>query len=244
MRKGSYSIVTGFMFAISATSASAVYAQTYDAVSSFNGSNPSGQWSYLCSTTVGAPLAPLTTAFSPNSQSSGLANGSAVPNSVSVVRNYGPGTTEYNIYSGGGTYQPANVLAEDPESNVVDVQWTAPATANYSITGFFEPLDNNAQPDEVQVFKDLAGAGQASLFSDVISNPSEGEQIPFSLNQPLSSGETVDFVVNETQQYAFLSDGLSATISVVPEPASMGLLLACALMAFRRRVHSREAGTP
>jgi hypothetical protein len=207
--------------------ASASHAQTYNAVSDFTGLNPSGAWSYLWSTSVGASLSPLSTPLAINSQDSGVYNGLSVPNSVRVDRNFGPGTTSF-----GTIVVPTNLLDIDPQGDVADVRWTAPATADYSVGGLFQGIDVSEAGHEVQIVPD--GNTNSPLLANGLSN--YGQQVPFSFSEQLSAGETLDFITNSTGGFQFFSTGLTATISVVPEPASLSLLaLAVPSMLARRR---------
>jgi hypothetical protein len=194
---------------------SSVRAQTYDAVSDFSGTNPSGAWSYLYSATVGSPRAPLTTPTTFNGQVVGLDDNSSIPTSVLVARNVGPGTTSYVTI-----VQPTNLLEMDPESLASYTQFTAPATANYSISGLFQGIDTGEGPHEVQILQDYQAG--SPLFAATLNG--FGQQQPFSFTQQLTAGETLDFTVNFTGDYSNLSTGLAATISVVPEPVSFGVM--------------------
>ena len=201
------------------------HAQTYDAVSDFTGTNPSGTWSYLWSGSVGASLSPMTTSIAFNSQWSGIYDGQGEPNSISVTRNYGPGTSSYLTID-----DPTNLLNVDPENDVADVRWTAPATGYYSVSGLYQMTDVNSQQHEVQILQDYNAT--SPLLADVVSG--YGQQVPFSFSEQLSAGETLDFLVNATNGYSYLSTGFEATITVVPEPASLSLTLAGGFALLRR----------
>jgi PEP-CTERM motif-containing protein len=203
--------------------------QVYDAVSNFTGTNPSGTWSYLWGTSVGANLVPLEVPFSPAPQDSGVDNGLAIPNMVRVTRNFGSGNASFATI-----IVPPNLLDIDPEGEVADVRWTAPTTADYSVSGLFQMTDTDSQPHEVQILRDYNAS--VPLLADILASPTYGLQVPFDYSGTLSAGESLDFIVNSTAGYASLSTGLSATITVVPEPATIGLFgITAAALLLRRR---------
>ena len=202
-----------------AAGVSTASAQSYDAVSAFTGSGPSGTWSYLGASTVGGTLSPLATPITLTSQYSGLCNGGSIPNDVLVLRNFGPGTITLN---GNTTVVPTNLLVLDPQNDVVDVRWTAPVFGDYIISGLFQPVQTDIKPVEVQVLENLSSTGQTSLLSDPLANPTYGQQIPFNFDEQLNAGQTIDFVVNRIAGYSSLGTGLSATISRTVGPSWTG----------------------
>jgi PEP-CTERM motif-containing protein len=128
-----------------------------------------------------------------------------------------------------GITVPANTLLLHPLAigTPVDtiVQWTAPTTGTYAISGFFERIDNNP------------GAGVGVTYAvDVGGSPTDSgnigssdyTQYTFSYTEALTAGETVDFIVGPGSAFDDDSDstGFDATITTataVPEPASFAI---------------------
>jgi hypothetical protein len=203
-------------------------AQTYDAVSDFNGStNPSGAWSYLYTPTVGGPGVPLTLAT--NLAGTGIPffwDYSGVPTSVLVARNPGPGTLTYETI-----VQPADLLEVDPESLVADIRWTAPLAGTYTVSGLFQGIDVGEGPHAVEVV--LNDAAGSPLYSAVLAG--YGQQEVFGFTQTVGAGDTIDFVVAYTGDYSNLSTGFDATISVPEANSAMWATAAMCVLAARRR---------
>jgi PEP-CTERM motif len=120
-------------------------------------------------------------------------------------------------------------LALDPESKAVEVLFTAPKTATYTITGEFEGIDNGSNSGgfipthPVNVLDD-----GSSIFFSSISAYQQVEM--FTLKETVSAGGTIGFTVgtgtNGSCSYCNLSTGLSASITTAPEPSTWAMLLA------------------
>ncbi|HEY1686615.1 MAG TPA: hypothetical protein VGG19_17760 [Tepidisphaeraceae bacterium] len=214
-----------------------VQANTYDAVNDFTaGNNPSGQWSYLYSSTIGG----LQTALTPSGDFPGSTNpwdwsGENVPDSVSVIKNTSGTPTTYEST----IVQPTNLLLVDPEEDAADVQWKAPTTGIYDISGVFQNIDQSGHTDSHPVEVLLNNSALLPLYSSTISS-SDGSAT-FNFDQLVAAGDTLDFVVaGSPSNYQFLSTGFDATISV-PEP-SLGLVLMGGLI-LRRTISYRTLET-
>jgi hypothetical protein len=217
---------------ICAASFSASHAATYSAAGDFSLSgNPNGVWSYLYNNAL---LSQTISASGYNAWWSGQ----AVPNSLIV------GEATSGPTSNGTVQFGTNYLTMDPESQTVDVRFTAPSTGTYLITGQFFGADSqtNCQPNCAShpvLITDSAsgtiwGANSISTF---------GQAYTFSLIENLTAGEQVDFLAETGTSgsctYCNLSTGLEAEISATPLPAALPMfaagLGALALIGKRRK---------
>ena len=233
----------GYLFlglAIALAGLQTARADSYDAVSDFTaGSNPSGAWSYLYASSVGSALTPLTAAS--NLAGVGIpffSDGQSVPTSVVVARNTTGSTASYETI-----VQPTDLLEVDPESLVADVRWTAPAAGTYSVSGLFQGIDTVSEQHAVEILSNYNAA------SPLLDSPLAGysTQVFFDFDGTYSAGDTLDFLVAYTGNYAFLSTGFDATItslgsaSPVPLPAaSIGGRLLIGFLAIGQAIRARR----
>ena len=208
----------------------------YDAVADFNltGTNPlSGNpWTYATESALGGSVTPMAV-FGKLGQ----------PNDSNAVYFFnqdliGPaigkntGDTTINLGGSPNLLWPNSVLLVgpgggnnpgSPEFSVV--QWTAPATGLYDLSGAF--LNLQAANTDLHIL-----ANTASIYSNSFDG-SESGQDPQSFsatNLSLSQGQTIQFIVGNNGGPNNFNDvvGLSAAISIhaasVPEPSTLTLL--------------------
>jgi len=174
---------------------------------------------YYSSYGVGGPL--------PDSSSSCGGTGIACWNTGQVPLSYGSisvNTTGSPIGYNGTVTLPPGEFDLDPESTgSVIVQWTAPSTGSYSVSGYFSGLDTTGNPHPAEVY--VAGSS-TDLFSTTIDT---GDTYDFSFTIAVTAGEVLDFEVDtgDTNGY-YLGTGFDATIDpagVTPEPSSLSLFV-------------------
>jgi hypothetical protein len=127
-----------------------------------------------------------------------------MPNSVSIYNN-----TTGSTITNGTMVLPPNLLMMDPESYTAIVRWTAPSTGSWNISGLFQGNDTNTQDHPVEILEN-----SSTVLLPATTIASFGQQVPFSDTVTLNKGDTIDFMVlTGPTTFAFLSTGLSATIS-------------------------------
>ena len=146
-----------------------------------------------------------------------------------MVNHNNSGTTQ--IGSSTVTVLP-NVVNLHPASSGAEavVRWTAPATATYTVDGFFEGVDF-AGPTTTDVHVLLNSSTSAELLSQTIHSYLDPVPIRFTL--ALSAGDTIDFVVgNGGNGYSNDITALVVTISTTsggtavswPPPTALDLV--------------------
>jgi len=111
------------------------------------------------------------------------------------------------------------------------VRWTAQTAGTYSVKGKFFVYDNTTDNHGVRLYHN-----STNLLMQTGLN--YHDQVAFDVNVTALAGDTIDFVVGETNEHwthsrLYVLDG---TIAAVPEPASMiGLGAGLALVLRRRK---------
>jgi hypothetical protein len=193
-------------------------AATYNAAADFSlASNANGVWSYLYSNTL-----MTTTVTGSNYEYWG--SGLPVPNSI-IVGHAITGTAASGTVQFGSTY-----LTLDPESQTVDVRFTAPSAGLYTINGRFFGADSqtncggNCAAHPVLITDSVSG----TVFGpDTITTYLQSYAFSFSLT--MAANETLDFLAQAGTSggctYCNLATGLEATIvSTTPLPATLPLM--------------------
>ena len=220
-------------------------AATFDAVTGFSSSNPSGTWSYGMGVTG--------TSFTPDNIFTASACDGVSGLSCWQPTNTAIGTPIVASNNTAGTLNfltvvlPNNVLLVHPGPSVDSiVQWTAPSSGTYSVSGFFELLDVAPTGVIASIF-----AGGTQLYTGTLTNPAAkfpntvGKSEAFSLTETLTAGTVLSFGVNNDGDFYDDSTGFDATITQVaspantPEPMSLSLFFvgttACALFIKRSK---------
>ncbi len=221
------SLILGTMGSLQGVSADVVY----DASTGFSTTaNPNGVWTYGSSTTLGSTFIQGVT----HGKSFGIdywVNDFNV-SSPSITHNGTSGAIQYaNI-----TWQPGQLGFHPGSSgqNAV-IRFTAPSAESYSLSSAFKGLDRTPTTTDVHVL--LNGV---SLFNGVVNGFGSGPT--FSNILSLSVGDKIDFSVGYGSNGTNLFDttGLTATLTVVPEPSgSLAFALGSLMVASyygRRRV--------
>lgn len=183
---------------------------TYDAVTDFSGTNPSGAWSYGW---VGGSGFGLLGTYQTGVLAPGVNSWSEVDVDLATIAKNTNADDE--VYGGAftGIVQPWYLLLLHPgeEGEWVDLRWTAPADSPYNVNAYFQNID--------------AAAVTVNVAMDGVLDPSG----PFTIDdfgsnffvigsQYFRAGQTLDFIVEAG------GAGVSANFDAVPEPATWLLL--------------------
>jgi hypothetical protein len=212
-------------------------AQVYDAAADFSlAANPNSVWHYGFESSLGSPFTlfdTTATLFGPIDYWASSAVGSTPQinqnTSASTYHNTDP-ASDIEWAAGELSAHPG------PAGQVSVVRFVAPADGVYQIDATFRGIDHTGTTTDVHVL-----VNNVSLFDQAVT----GYHQPalFSTTLPLLQNQTVDFAVGYSNgSYLDDSTGLDAVITVVPEPAAAGALLAPAGLALlrRRRGAARE----
>jgi len=205
----------------------------YDVVADFNltGTNPllGNPWLYATEATLGGTLTPMAVfgRLGPSADSDAVYFFNQ--NLIGPAIGKNTGTTTINLGGSPNLIWPNSALLMapgggnnpgSPEFSVV--QWTAPATGLYDLSGTF--LNLQAANTDLHILENLT-----SIFSHSYNGSESGQDPqPFSAtNLTLSQGQTMQFIVGNNGGPNNFNDvaGLSATITLqspsVPEPSTL-----------------------
>jgi hypothetical protein len=193
--------------------------------------NPNGPWSYGYSQLLGGPL--ILHVASGSGGGLDYWNTDISIGLPWIVRN---STATAVNWAGTTVFAPGALsLHPGPQGEVEVLRFTVPSAGQYLVSGAFFGLDY-VGPTTTDVHILLNGS---SIFDDVVSD--YGSNHPFSTTLTLTAGSQLDFAVSfgSNQTYLYDSTGLTATITQVPEPATLALCGLAAGLLFRvqRREH-------
>jgi hypothetical protein len=144
--------------------------------------------------------------------------------------------TGSSFLGGGVGPWPTDLLLMHPGSLDEDsvIQFTAPSAGTYHITGEYVGIATAGTTTDVHILEN----GSTSLVSNEVTGL--GATDTFDVTRVLAAGQTLDFVVGFGTNGNYTSDstGITANISMTPEPAFYGMLgagLAGVFVALRRR---------
>ena len=178
-------------------------------------SNPTGNWSYGFTSTLGGTFNLFTTSTTQVPPNQLPCDGTVMfwttPSGFPLVGHNPSGMT---VTCSSTVSVPNDVLTMHPGPSGAQavVRWTAPASGTYAIQGFFEGLDF-VGPTTTDVHILLNSS--TSLFSGNIS--SFEVPLTFTLSLSVSAGDKIDFVVGfgSDGNYLFDSTGLKGTITLL-----------------------------
>jgi len=216
--------------ALFAGSAQAV--STYDATVDFSGSaNANGVWSYG---TTG-------TSLSGNFALYTFQEASLVPYTTGTAAgwNMGDGQLPWVAKTGaagmtccGSVQVPANTLTMHPGAagEYAVIRFTAPTAGLYQVSASFWGQDNAANnPNLPGTTTDVhVHVGSVDVFSGAISGFGPGTLVSYTGVLSLAAGSSIDLMVGygSNNLYYNESTGVAATITAVPEPQTIALMLA------------------
>jgi hypothetical protein len=214
-------------------------ATVYDAVSDFSTTSSTGIWSYGTGVT-GSSFTAYSN-YKPDCLTSGMGcwqTATPVFQVPTIIKNLTSSTI-----TTGTVVLPTDVLLVHPGPATDSIlQFTAPTTGTYRYSGFAELLDTNPTGVEVIGAYDGTVIGTQTLTGPGASGSSPGEYFSFGSGLiHLNAGDTLDIGVNNYGSFYDDSTGISLTLSLVPEPATWGLMLVGlaglgVVMRARRRV--------
>lgn len=196
----------------------------YDAQKDFSpSSNPNGTWSYGWSHTLGSEF--IADAIHQNQSGLDFWEGAIpsgdVPGSFPTI-SHNPSGNTVTLFST-ATYAPGQLaLHPGPGGEYSDLRFTAPVKGTYALNSAFVGIDTGpAAPTSTDVHVLLNGV---SIFDAAVNG--FGNSQPFSTSKLLQVGDTIDFTVGfgSNGTYGNDSTGLTAQLSVVPEPSQLMIL--------------------
>lgn len=199
-------------------------AATFDAFTSFNGTQGAGNFFYLRAPISGGPASLL------NATINGCG---ALPGASSCLdTSGGPNGGLPGVYKSttAFTYSTVNVPNDrllfhpGPSDNVLSA-WVAPTTSKYKITGLFNALD--VSPTGVFIYRFTNAPGSlvvTGIGPLAAGNPNAS--LSFTQTLVLDAGEFYGFGVNPAGNYFNDSTGVNFTVTAVPEPAAWAMMIA------------------
>lgn len=156
---------------------------------------------------------------------------SLMDNASASTITYAVGTLANGVGVNNTVVFPNDVLALGPAGDIEVVRLTVPTGGRYNISGFF--LDLQAASDGLDIvvdgnllFQNLTAFTGATALQGSVS---------FSLTDiHLDAHDTIDFIVDGTYPGGTNDDlvGLAATVTKIPEPASVALLTSSLIALF------------
>lgn len=139
-----------------------------------------------------------------------------------VLANISSGTTSMTAFGYAGTMVPSHAMLVHPGNNATFdktvVRWTAPASGTYDISATWTDLPAAGNGEDVHII--ISGT---SVFDAVNDDPTPTSQSFTAMF--LAAGATVDFVTGMNGSFGSDSTLLAASISLVPEPTTMVLMV-------------------
>lgn len=194
----------------------------YKAARDFSYSNPSGVWAYGYGTTGDKSDFKLLDQLLEFCGTSAMISDCYRTGDALVASNVS-GATRVAHAAASDVVVPADVLQLHPHSNTKDVivQFTAPKTANYRISGFYEILDTKPTGVAPKIFvngKDMTLKAFHSKKKVVLKGGADavarlpGESDSFNFDQKLAKGDRVQFGLNADGDWSFDSTGFDVRI--------------------------------
>lgn len=226
------------LFVVCGTSSRAAAQVVYNVATDFSlSSNPNGVWSYgTTGTTLTGPLTLFTsstTAFIDNP------NFSAWVGTETAFGNFYPAvaknTAATNQVGGGGFVPllPGQLFITPGPSGAYGVsRFTAPAAGLFTLAALFQGRDTRGTSTDVHILHN-----GVSIFDGIVTGFDTPSNQSFSTQLTLSVGDRLDFAVGFGPNMTFFQDStaLAATLTPVPEPASLALIVLPAAAWFVRR---------
>jgi hypothetical protein len=198
----------------------------YDAAADFSPtSNPNGVWSYGWSQTLGSTFNLDTTSATIdglNWWEGPIFTGAQPPGSFPLVGHNG--TTSPITFGGTAEAQPGQLwMHPGPQDQFSVIRFTAPDAGTFVLATSFTGIDF-AGPTRTDVHVLLDGS---SIFNGNVDGFGPGSGPSFTTTLTLHAGDTIDFAVGDGTHGTYNNDstGITATLSSVPEPASLILLV-------------------
>lgn len=193
-------------------------ASAFDLANDFSitNGNPNGPWTYGYTTSLGSSLIAFSNTFT-GSVDGWYTSGLSGDNTPSVFKNMS-GSAINGVDPGKAG------LHSGPSGEFAVARLTLSTAATYTIAGAFGVGDIGSVDLHILV----NGVSQFSQLGTTAAHA-------FDFDAALAAGDTVDFVVGYAGDYRWDTTPLNATVTPVPEPATMSIAAAGAIMAFRRR---------
>jgi len=206
------------------------FAQTFDVATDFSATNnPNGVWSYGQSESLASPLNLYNENIKVLTDLDLWDTENSLWNNPNVIHN--PTANVITDVGNRITWQPGQLSLHPGFDGVYShARWTSPVAGTIDIAATFVGLDEDGTTVDVHVLHN-----SSSLFESWIHSYAAPES--FSGTITVGIGDTIDFAVGYGDNYNLLDDttGLSATITTVPEPATLLLLGLGAVMLRKKR---------
>lgn len=192
---------------------------TFDAFSTFNGTQGAGHFTYggVAPMGGGGPFTNLT-ACPLDLQCLQSAAGSSGPG---VYKSYGPPTPA----SAEGTSLPTDRLLMEPDQFGVVILFTAPTAGAWLISGAFNALSDAPSGYTVIRFGNIGGAAIPGANVGALTNSIANRSLATTFN--LAQGDTIGFLIQPGSVHEDDLTGVNVSASTeVPEPATWALMLA------------------
>lgn len=209
-------------------------AGTYDAFTSFNGTQGAGHFTY------GGYTAEVFTPFTSNTGCGGI-----ISNTICLHDTVLPGAfkTTTGAHQSGTVIVPGDRLILHPGEfdSAAYVMFTAVSANTYNLKAIFSIQDTQPTGVIVNWFTIIGGVLEVGLASAVNSGD---PGFFFSQDPVLAAGDKLGFIIDKDGAYGSDSTGVRFTVTSVPEPATWGLMIAgfgLTGLAMRRRPMARTA---